>query len=260
MRTVTFKTLCLLSFVSFTEVAVACPDGYYEACFIGCVCLPNSGEIIRSPGPVITEPAIHAAALPLQQWIEQSRNSARSSSMAVPPTIRNFLSRHFSSIDLDRARFKVGDNGILNAAANIMNLNGDVQAVTLDDTIIFRSFQNSNDPILWAHEMVHVRQFRQWGRRDFSIRYTRDSGAIEREAYDFENVARNDWPRFISQMSRQPAPPWQAPSAYGHQTPIPVRFCRTPVFICNLPPALVPMGTPCFCLDAYGRQISGSAF
>lgn len=35
-----------------TSAAMACPDGYYETCFIKCFCVPNSGKASELPGEV----------------------------------------------------------------------------------------------------------------------------------------------------------------------------------------------------------------
>lgn len=123
--------------------------------------------------------------------------------------------------------------------------------------------------ILLAHEMMHVMQYRRMGTDNFKCDYSRkyiecgrcqDNGhPLEREAYAFENsvaqrLSTNTTPQY-AQPNYYQAPPVQ-PAPQG----VPVRFCQTQFGACSIPPAMVPMGTPCFCNNAYGQQIPGSAF
>jgi hypothetical protein len=41
---------------------------------------------------------------------------------------------------------------------------------------------------------------------------------------------------------------------------IPTRFCQTQLGTCSLPPAMVPMGTPCYCNGPYGQRVPGGAY
>ncbi|WP_284946749.1 eCIS core domain-containing protein [Acidisoma cladoniae] len=106
----------------------------------------------------------------------------------MPPQIRQALTGYILPEVMDRARFKVGDMGAINAAAVIQYLNHDVTAVTLVDLIVFR---NPNDaygnPALWAHELTHVKQFMDWGVENFGIRYARNPDDVENPAYAVQN-------------------------------------------------------------------------
>jgi hypothetical protein len=44
------------------------------------------------------------------------------------------------------------------------------------------------------------------------------------------------------------------------QTMVPVRFCKTQMGTCQIPPAMVPMGSPCFCNGPYGQVLPGAAY
>jgi len=123
--------------------------------------------------------------------------------------------------------------------------------------------------ILLAHEMKHVMQYRRMGTDNFKCEYSRnyvecgscqDNGhPLEREAYAFENeVAQRLSPSNHPQYT-QPSY-YQAPPVSSMQQGIPVRYCQTQMGTCSIPPAMAPMGTPCFCNNAYGQQIPGSAF
>jgi hypothetical protein len=123
--------------------------------------------------------------------------------------------------------------------------------------------------VLLAHEMKHVMQYRLMGTDNFKCEYSRkyiecgscqDNGhPLEREAYAFENSV-------AQRLSTNIAPQYAQPSYYQSSPAppmpqgIPVRYCQTQLGTCSIPPAMAPMGTPCFCNNAYGQQIPGSAF
>lgn len=57
MRYIYAMLIALVGMI-FVSSANACPDGYYEACFGGCVCLPNSGEVVEPITPTNPLPDI----------------------------------------------------------------------------------------------------------------------------------------------------------------------------------------------------------
>jgi hypothetical protein len=69
---------------------------------------------------------------------------------------------------LNRATFKVGDDGTLNLGGLVVqfgdqNEDGTIRAITLIDVIVFATEGDAADLDLWAHELFHVRQYRDWG-------------------------------------------------------------------------------------------------
>ena len=177
--------------------AFACPDGQYESCLLGeCVCLPKvAGNIdIEHGAEQLKNEIINRAGVPaLEAWIIRSRNTAIVGSQPIPPQIRQALSGYIEQDVMNRARFKIGDKGILNLAGLTIEygdrINGrEISAVTLIDVIVFRNASDAyNNPSLWAHELTHVKQFRDWGTRDFSILYIRDENSVEYSAYAVGN-------------------------------------------------------------------------
>jgi len=172
-------------------IAVACQDGYYESCetLIGkvCVCLPNSGTVAKAlPAPVV-EVFASTAGTGLENWLQGSRNSAIGSSQPIPTEIRQELAGYIEEDILNRVRFKVGDTGVFNAGGITLQyggVNGDVSAVTLIDVIVFKNAEDAyHNPSLWAHELTHVKQFRDGGVHSFAVNYVRDSHVIEDPAY-----------------------------------------------------------------------------
>ena len=87
---------------------------------------------------------------------------------------------------LESARYRVGDEVVLNAGNTLLR-NPDVNAVTLIDVIVFRHEEDARDNVaLWAHELKHVEQYLDWGVAEFAWRYTQDFRAVERPAYALE--------------------------------------------------------------------------
>lgn len=117
-----------------------------------------------------------------------------------------------------------------------------------------------------AHEVYHLRQYRRAGSDRFKCEYSRQfaecggcqdlRNSFEREAYEFEDQVRPAIRRSIQDGHSVSVLPSQSPP----QTRVPVRFCQTPLFTCNIPPVFFPMGTPCFCINPYGQHIPGQAF
>jgi hypothetical protein len=235
--------MLILSLVSYSSVSMACPDDQYEQCFLGaCACLPKVGGAVGDGAEHLKREVSGQTGGPiLEQWLIASRNSAIGTSQPIPPQIRQALTGYIEEDILNRARFKVGDNGILNLAGLTIaygdSLNGSgVSAVTLIDLIVFQNENDAyNNPSLWAHELTHVKQFRDWGTRDFSIRYTRDSNGVENQAYAVGNNY-NNWRTSQNQFQQ---------SAYPSQQ-IQGIICGTPAGTCRAA-FYAPIGSPCGC-------------
>lgn len=179
--------LLLLSFATSSAV-FACPEGQSEICLGTCFCAPLAKEEI---GPLY-EDVSRMAATGLEGWLQQSRDAAAVGDVRpIPLNIRVQLEPYYDMQVLESVRYKIGDDGELNAANAVLQ-NPDVNAVTLIDIIVFRNADEAlNDVALWAHELKHVEQYLQWGVREFATRYTRDYNAVEAPGYEIQRrVAR----------------------------------------------------------------------
>ncbi|WP_437883034.1 eCIS core domain-containing protein [Pseudomonas sp. LRF_L74] len=171
--------------------ALACGPGRTEVCLGGCVCINDPNGVL---GP-LQEQAGGMAASALEGWILRSRAAAaREGTLPIPMEIRRRLLPFYPAQLLDGVRYKVGDNDDMSAARTMLQ-NPDVKAVTLVDIIVFRSREMAeHDVVLWAHELWHVQQYREWGSAEFARRYSRDFNAVEAPAYrrqiDVANVLR----------------------------------------------------------------------
>jgi hypothetical protein len=169
----------LLAAIS-SRAHASCAEGASEQCLLGlCACVPAE----------LAEHTKHTAGLMLEQWLIESRNDSIADALPVPRQIRELLAPFVRKEILDVARYRIGGQTELNLA-NLNLAYGDmvgnrVIAVTLIEVIVFRDEGAAADPLVWAHELHHVRQFRDWGVRDFAMRYVRDFHEVEDPAYAF---------------------------------------------------------------------------
>ncbi|MDD2159102.1 DUF4157 domain-containing protein [Pseudomonas sp. MIL19] len=173
----------LVGGLGLTASVLACPSGQQQVCAVVCFCAPLSQADIDG----LYEDATQLAASGLEQGLRQARErAAADGTEPVPLHIRAQLEAYFDLAVLDSARFKVGGDEALNAG-NALLQNPDVQAVTLIDIIVFRNAEDAQQNVaLWAHELLHVQQYQQWGVGEFTRRYTRDHDAIEAPAYQLQ--------------------------------------------------------------------------
>lgn len=140
------------------------------------------------------EAQVQAGAPIFQQWLIQSRNDSSNGSRNIPRNIAQQLQGFYSDDALNSVRFKIGDPGIFNLS-NLSIQYGGAQAVTLIDVVVFKNNNDAYNNIeLWAHELHHIEQFRDWGVRDFAIRYLRSWNSVENAAYSRQEQYVN-WER-----------------------------------------------------------------
>ena len=180
---------------------LACPSGQQQVCAVVCFCAPLSQADID----VLYEDVSQLAASGLERGLLQARQrAAADGTEPIPLHIRAQLESYFAIAVLDSARFKVGGGEALNAA-NALLQNPDVQAVTLIDIIVFRNAEDAQQNVaLWAHELLHVQQYQQWGVGEFARRYTRDHDAIEAPAYKLQIAVERALRNQLIARSKQP--------------------------------------------------------
>jgi hypothetical protein len=131
------------------------------------------------------DPSIRAALAPtLIAWIGASRDEAIERGVEeIPSDVRAALEGFVASDVLDRARWRVDDSAM--SLQQALFRMGYTPAMTLDDVVIFANADDAADAKLWAHEIVHVQQYRDWGIEGFAQRYLADYEGVEHEAYEF---------------------------------------------------------------------------
>lgn len=173
------RRLALLTGLAASVAVLACPEGQRQVCAQTCVCLPDLATVIAD--------ASKMASQALAVWLQQSRDQAeQSGSQPIPLEIRAQLQGYFPDEVLMAARYSTGALDQLNAAQAIMQ-NPDTEAVTLVDVVVFRSEEDAQKNVaLWAHELFHVQQYREWGVQGFATRYTDNYDAVEAPAYEMQ--------------------------------------------------------------------------
>ena len=145
--------------------------------------LGNQGQIILDQaGHVLTEAEVGPAGAALAQTIIQSHNTAINGSMSIPPNIRQALTGYASEDSMNRVTYKAGDSGAINLA-HLLEQGGLASAITLIDVVVFRGPSEANDLSIWAHELTHVDQYRDWGVNSFAVQYVRNWHGVEDPAY-----------------------------------------------------------------------------
>ncbi|WP_198044302.1 eCIS core domain-containing protein [Cupriavidus taiwanensis] len=127
----------------------------------------------------------------LEAAIQSSHDSAQTGAQPIPPAMRQQLTGYASEDSMNRVRYKVGDNGFVNLA-RLLEQGGAARAVTLIDVVVFRTNEDAQDPATWAHELMHVDQYHEWGLHSFAVQYARNANAVENPAYAKEN-GYDDW-------------------------------------------------------------------
>jgi hypothetical protein len=189
----------------------------------------------------------NAGAPILEAWLHQSRRDASSGGTnMIPPEIRRQMEHFYDQDLLNRVRWKIGDAGVVNLA-NLSITYGERDAIVLIDLIVFKGQESASDAQLWAHELMHVKQYRDWGVRDFAVRYLRSWNAVENEATDAENRWANSTHAFAQQQQQFPPQSSFPPPAL----PQPAYVCATPQGTCGMQ---MPgqRGFPCHCPSPWG--------
>lgn len=183
------RRLALLAGLAASVAVLACPEGQRQICEQTCVCIPDLATVL---GPVLAD-GRKMAAQALAVWLQQSRDQAEQiGTQPMPLDIRAQLQAYFPDEVLMTARYSTGALDELNAAQAIMQ-NPDTEAVTLVDVVVFRSEEDAQKNVaLWAHELFHVQQYREWGVQGFATRYTQDYDAVEAPAYEIQRRVAKD--------------------------------------------------------------------
>jgi hypothetical protein len=130
----------------------------------------------------VLETGLSVGAAALGGWIERARVRLDAAAVTgAPPAIAAQLCHHAPPGLLGRVRYRVGWDRSAWLSAALFDRFG--QAVTLGDLIVFRDAAVAANPVVWAHELAHVRQYAAWGIDGFARRYVSDARAVEQAAW-----------------------------------------------------------------------------
>jgi hypothetical protein len=214
--------------------------------------IPPYKAIEEGASQAVNETLVQAGAPVLQQLIASSRDDALNSGVSpIPDNIRSNLQGFIEDGILNVARFRVKGGGDLSLQVNSIRY-GEAQAITLDYVIVFKDDQDAlYNPVLWAHELTHVRQYQSWGIGDFAKRYLRSYESVEREAYEAET-------RYIAWAALRNSS--QSPGTNSIDKPLvsfsgtaPSSICGSSMGQCQVNGS-APVGTPCWCNSPVGAS------
>jgi len=131
------------------------------------------------------DPAMREMLTPvLAAWIVDFRDAAIERGVEeIPREVRDVLRDFVPPEVLEDVRWRVADSEV-SLEQSLFRIS-DSFAVTLGDVILFAGLDDAADPKLWAHELFHVMQYREWGIDGFVERYLADRAAVERDAWEF---------------------------------------------------------------------------
>lgn len=145
---------------------------------------------------------------------------------------------------MNRVRYKIGDSGFANLA-HLLEQGGAAAAVTLIDVVVFRGPSEAADPSIWAHELTHIDQYRDWGVHSFAVQYARNWHSVEDPAY----AKGNGYQAWAA--NKVPAGQIGLPSSWPGQQVSVGAFCYTR-FGRFGPGPVQPVGSPCWVASPQG--------
>lgn len=117
----------------------------------------------------------------LESALRRSRDTARVDSHPIPDEVREALIPFYPPELLENVRYSIGDTSPAGLAGFAIR-NGNAAAVTLIDTVVFKDDAHIRNIALWAHEIHHVEQYKEWGVAGFASRYAFNWQDVEAEA------------------------------------------------------------------------------
>jgi hypothetical protein len=113
--------------------------------------------------------------------LQRSRDTVRPNSKPIPEEVKRELIPFYPASLLENVQYTIGDTSQAGLAGFAIR-NGNAAAVTLIDTIVFKDEKYVGSLALWAHEIHHVQQYKDWGLGGFAARYAFSWSEVEAEA------------------------------------------------------------------------------
>lgn len=153
--------------------------------------LKNPDEIVET----LKNPVAGVLGMPVALAIADGRNTALKKGVyPIPEEIKAELLMYFDESLLNSVRYTVGSS-IFSGVTQGLALKVGANAITLGNVIAFKrtGANGSENSAIWAHEMIHVRQYKEYGLSKFAAILTLDgfknrNSAIEKPAYRFDDL------------------------------------------------------------------------
>lgn len=160
------------------------------------------GEIQRLPQTIGN--LANPAGLAFAAAIRHAEGQASWGAKPIPATVYQQLLFNYAAPFLQSVRYNTFGAARISLDSAVMMLNNDVAAVTLDDIIVFRNENDAQNPVLWAHELTHVQQYRNMGIDTFANVYTTNAWILENQAIDVQDrvqLVLNGYPQGQQQFA-----------------------------------------------------------
>lgn len=126
--------------------------------------------------------------------IRNAKEQAKLGCRPMPADIQETLSRFYPRALMSGVCYNTFDPQRVALDNLLLRDFTNVGAVTLEDVVVFRNRTGPTSPddkITWAHELMHVVQYRRLGLEGFANLYTYQFDALESEAYNMQNLVDN---------------------------------------------------------------------
>lgn len=171
-------------------------------------------QIIKNLPEDVKETFLNPFGPQLAFLIRQARAQASGSAQPMPDALRQELSSFFPSDILGTALFTTQQRAGISIATGTLEVNGNIAAMTVDNIIVFRDDQASQDPIIWAHELMHVSQYRNMGIDGFAAVYAGPGAQkLENEAYSWQDHVAAALPLIWANAAAPVPQSWQEESS-----------------------------------------------
>lgn len=152
----------------------------------------------------LTRDIFNPAGVVLASAIRNAEGQARHGARTIPASVRRDLTPFFPAEVLDGALWTTVDGAHVNFGDLTIMWNNSANAITVNTVIIFRDGQDgTSNSVLWAHELVHVTQYRQLGVETFAHLYLLSGGrGMEDPAYEYEDFVEQKLKQGTNQSTR----------------------------------------------------------
>ena len=166
-------------------------------------CSSPTPQGCAAPPPLLAAKINSVLSPFLDSLIRYSRDGAlREGAQPLPADLRKALQPYFEEDTLERARWTIASRR-LGLGTVITSTLPRYEALTLEDTIVFRDAAATNRLDVWIHELTHVEQYaKAGGARNFSRPYLASWDEIELETVGQTNRILGQ----LKQTERQRAP------------------------------------------------------
>ena len=145
---------------------------------------PRQSRVDLSSLVALTQTVSALFGPPLADAIRSTRDRVYPHGRPIPVALRRQLAPFFPRTVIEKVRYATEWDPTADMLPSLFMGNSTKSAMTLGDVILFRDAQGVTDPLLWAHELTHVMQYKQLGVTAFATRYLERGWELEAEAME----------------------------------------------------------------------------